>query len=98
MPAGAHAPGLRAFAAGFLEELDVDAGPQLVEERVDDVLAAEVELAPVGGLDEAEAFLGHHARDLAVLRRGMDLHLASRGAPGLLEAAAHGPEGVADGD
>lgn len=85
--ANAYALCLRAFRSHLLYELHFAAGCELIERRMHDVLAAEVQLAAVRGFDESVPLIGEQTRDLAVLRDNVRLDVSAHFAGRVLKLA-----------
>ncbi|GLQ56581.1 hypothetical protein GCM10010862_38400 [Devosia nitrariae] len=71
---------------------------QPIESAVDDGVAMEVDLLGVIGLDESVVLTRHEARDAPAGFTGMDLHLATHPARGILNLAVCGGEGFSHRD
>lgn len=93
----AHALGLRPFLPHVFDELHLGARSQVVETRLDDVVAGEVQLTAVRRLDERVAFPGEEPRHATVRRHHVLLHVAALHPDVLLEFAPGRVEGVAQG-
>lgn len=94
---GARLGSLVAFAFGD-GDANFVADLEFVESDVDDAVAVEINLASVGGLDEAVTLLGEKLAHPAMGRGLMHLGGALSAADMILQAPLNGIESVADGD
>ena len=71
---------------------------QTIESIVENTVAMEIDLAAVGGLDEAIIVTGHEFRHAAMVLRFMRLDLTAHLADGVLDLALSRGEGILDRD
>jgi len=93
--ANSYAFRLLALACGLLDKLNRNADLELIERRLHHVVTAEIEFAPVSGLDEAVALFEKQAHYLAVLRHYVRLDDATLDSHDVLEFPGGGIESVA---
>ena len=89
---------LRAFLPEFLDEANFGTDCQTIERIVENAVAMEIDLAAVGGLDEAIIVTGHEFRHAAMVLRFMRLNLTAHLADGVLDLALSRGEGILDRD
>lgn len=71
---------------------------QRIKAALDDAVAVEIDFVARRGGNKAAIPVGQQPRDSAMIRHGVQLHLASAIADMILEAAAQRVEGIADSD
>src|SRR5487761_1986243 len=95
---GGHPMGLGAIGSPGFDELDGSADLQMLEWRMHDVVAAEIELATAVRRDETETLIGVEARHRAVENCFVGLDVATLLAGRVLELAGGRSEGVTQRD
>src|ERR1019366_4879846 len=94
----ANRASLRAFLPYLFYEADLGVDRQTIEGIVENAVAMEIDLAAVGGLDEAIIVTGHKFRHAAMVLRFMRLDLTPHLADGVLDLALSRGECILDRD